>query len=276
MIPAKADYICGWCAETVTLHGFELDMDYTRRELMVIAAAREIRDGEKVFVGMRLPLLGFAVAKELHAPAAIGIFESGVVRDWPALDPIFTMSDPPNVAGSLWCCGLADVMGLLQSGRVEMGFIGGAEVDRYGNLNTHWVADGGRKVRLPGSGGAADIAIMAGRCVIIMNHEKRRFVPRVRFVTSPGYGDGGNFRDRHYMPGGGPSRMISSLGIFSFDPESKEMLIETYHPGVTIDEIKSATDWPIGVSADAHETSAPTDEELRAVRKYDPTGIWTG
>ncbi len=115
-------------------------MNYTRKELMVVAAAREIRDGEKVFVGMRLPMLGFAVAKELYAPRAIGIFENGVIRDWPAKEPIFTISDPPNVARSLYCGGILDVMGLLQSGRVELGFIGGAEVDRFGNLNTHWVA----------------------------------------------------------------------------------------------------------------------------------------
>ena len=116
---------------------------------MVAAAAREIKDGERVFVGMRLPLLGFAVAKELHAPNAVGLFENGVIRDWPALQSIFTMSDPPNVARSLYCGGLLDVMGLMQSGRVELGFIGGAEVDRFGNLNTHWVEEKGKRVRLP-------------------------------------------------------------------------------------------------------------------------------
>ncbi|MHC4946167.1 MAG: CoA-transferase subunit beta [Planctomycetota bacterium] len=242
---------------------------------MVIAAAREIRDGERVFVGMRLPLLGFAVAKELHAPTAVGIFESGVLRDWPALDPIFTMSDPPNVAGSLCCCGLMEVMGLLQSGRVQMGFIGGAEVDRYGNLNTHWVGNGSKRLRLPGSGGAADIAAMAGRCVIIMHHEKRRFVPRVQFITSPGYGDGGNWRERNELLGGGPSRMISSLGIFSFDPASREMQIESYHPGVTVNEIKGETGWPMQVSRAVRETAAPSKDELSAVRKYDPRGVWT-
>ena len=150
-------------------------MNYTLRELMVAAAAREIHDGDKVFVGMRLPLLGFAVAKETHAPSAIGIFENGVIRDWPALESIFTMSDPPNIAGALACAGLNDVMYLLQTGRVELGFIGGAEIDRFGNLNTHWVEENGKRLRLPGSGGAADIATMAKRCIIIMNHEKRRF-----------------------------------------------------------------------------------------------------
>ena len=136
-------------------------MDYTRRELMVAAAAREICDGEKVFVGMRLPLLGFAVAKELHAPSALGIFENGVIRDWPALESIFTMSDPPNIARALCCGSLNDVMYLLQSNRVDLGFIGGAEMDRFGNLNTHWVEENGKRTRLPGSGGAADIATMA-------------------------------------------------------------------------------------------------------------------
>src|SRR4026207_1801915 len=112
-------------------------MHFTRKELMVAAAAREIRDGDKVFVGMRLPLLGFPVAKATRAPNAIGIFENGVMRDWPALESIFTMSDPPNIARALYCGGLNDVMYLLQTGRVDLGFIGGAEIDRYGNLNTH-------------------------------------------------------------------------------------------------------------------------------------------
>src|ERR1044071_3773851 len=154
-------------------------MNYTLRELMVAAAAREIHDGDKVFVGMRLPLLGFAVAKETRAPKAIGIFENGVIRDWPALESIFTMSDPPNIAGALSCTGLT----------------GGAEIDRFGNLNTHWVEENSRRVRLPGSGGAADIATMAKRCIVIMNHEKRRFIPKVRFITSPGFGDGGDWRE---------------------------------------------------------------------------------
>src|SRR5918994_2208949 len=209
-------------------------MNYTLRQLMVAAAAREIRNGDKVFVGMRLPLLGFAVAKETHAPNATGIFENGVIRDWPALESIFTMSDPPNVARALCCGGLNDVMYLLQSGRVDMGFIGGAEIDRFGNLNTHWVEENGKRTRLPGSGGAADIAIMANRCVIIMNHERRRFNPKVQFVTSPGFGDGGEWRKKNGLSGGGPSRVITSMAIFSFDPETREMLLTSNHPGVSV------------------------------------------
>jgi glutaconate CoA-transferase subunit B len=242
---------------------------------MVTAAAREISDGDKVFVGMRLPLLGFAVAKETHASSAIGIFENGVIRDWPALESIFTMSDPPNVARALSCGGLNDVMYLLQSGRVELGFIGGAEVDRFGNLNTHWVADNGNRTRLPGSGGAADIATMAKRCIIIMNHELRRFTPKVQYITSPGFGEGGDWRKRKGLPGGGPSRVITSMGVFSFDPVDYEMVLSTYHPGVSVEEIKNETGWPLRVAPDVTETSPPSEVELAAVRKYDPKGVWT-
>ena len=242
---------------------------------MVAAAAREIRDGEKVFVGMRLPILGFAVAKEIHAPSAIGIFENGVIRDRPALDPIFTISDPPNLARSLYCGGILDVMSLLQSGRVDLGFIGGAEIDRFGNLNTHWVEENGRKVRLPGSGGGADIATLARRCVIIMNHERRRFTPRVHYVTSPGYGDGGDWRRKNGLSGGGPSRVITSMGIFSFDRADHEMVLISNHPGVSVEEVKNETGWPLRVSPEIRETAPPTGDELAAVRKYDPKGVWT-
>ena len=250
-------------------------MHYTPRELMVAAAAREIRDGDKVFVGMRLPLLGFAVAKETHAPNALGVFENGVIRDWPALESIFTMSDPPNVARALCCGSLNDVMYLLQTGRIELGFIGGAEVDRFGNLNTHWVEENGKRTRLPGSGGAADIATMAQRCIIIMNHEKRRFTRKVQYVTSPGFGNGGNWRARNGLSGGGPSRVITSMGIFSFDVEKREMLLSSYHPGVTIKQIKDETGWPLKVAENVSETLPPTDVELAAVRKYDPRKVWT-
>ena len=242
---------------------------------MVAAAAREIADGEKVFVGMRLPLLGFAVAKELHAPNAIGIFENGVVRDWPALESIFTMSDPPNVAHALCCGGLLDVMYLLQSGRVDLGFIGGAEIDRFGNLNTHWVEDNDRRTRLPGSGGAADIATLAKRCILIMNHERRRFTLRVHYVTSPGYGEGGDWRKQNGLTGGGPSRLITSMGIFSFDPVDREMVLSSNHPGVSVADIKNDTGWPLRVSPEIRETAPPTRDELAAVRKYDPKGVWT-
>ena len=148
---------------------------FSTRDIMIAAAAREVRDGEVVFVGMRLPLVAFAVAKELHAPSAVGVFENGLIRDQGPLGPIVTMGDPPNVAAALACTGLLEVMSLLQRGRIDVGFIGGAEIDRFGNLNTTWA----QQVRLPGSGGGADIASFARRTVIIMPHEKRRFPEKV-------------------------------------------------------------------------------------------------
>src|SRR6266702_8374629 len=180
--------------------------EYTDRELMVIAGGREIRDGELVFVGMRLPLLAFAFAKRTHAPGATGLFENGIVRDQPAPETLMTMSDPPNITGALWCTGTLEIMALLQQGLVDLGFIGGAEIDRFGNLNTSYIGDPARpKVKLPGSGGGADIAILSRRWVTMVSHERRRLVERVSFITSPGHGDGTpGWRRRTGLLGGGP------------------------------------------------------------------------
>ena len=243
---------------------------------MVAAAAREIRDGEVVFVGMRLPLLAFCLARSTHAPTAVGLFENGVVRDSPALDFLVTMSDGPNVTGALWCTEMREVMGLMQAGRVTLGFIGGAQVDRFGNLNTSYVGPPGAAVRLPGSGGAADIASLARRHVVIMTHERRRFVERVDYVTSPGHGTGGNWRARTGLPGGGPSAVITTLGLFRFDPTSREMVLASTHPGVTVDEVRAETGWPLRVASDVGETPPPTDDELATIRRFDPEGFWTG
>jgi len=164
---------------------------------------------------------------------------------------------------------------LLQSGRIDLGFIGGAEIDRFGNLNTHWVEDSGTRTRLPGSGGAADIAAMAKRCIIIMNHERRRFVEKVHFITSSGYGDGADWRERLGLSGGGPHRVITSMGIFSFDSLTREMILRSYHPGISVTEIRDQTGWPLQTDAGLCETAPPTKDELAAVRKYDPKGVWT-
>jgi glutaconate CoA-transferase subunit B len=248
----------------------------TRRQVMVAAAAREIRDGEVVFVGMRLPLLGFAVARALHAPHAVGLFENGVIRGTPPLAPIITMGDPANIAGALACTGLLDVMSHLQRGRVDVGFLGGAEVDRFGNLNTTWGEAGGRRIRLPGSGGAADIAALSRRTVVIMHHERRRFPERVRYLTSPGYGTGPGWRDTVGLVRGGPARVITSLGVFGFDPRSTEMILESLHPGVSLNDVRAETGWPVRVAPSLRETPEPSGEELAALRRFDPHGLWTG
>jgi glutaconate CoA-transferase subunit B len=248
----------------------------TARELMVVAAAREIRDREVVFVGMRLPLLAFALAKRTHAPGALGVFENGIVRDTPAAATLYTMSDPPNVAGAVWCTSTANVMGLLEQGLVDLGFIGGAEVDRFGNLNTSYSGDWRQPtVKLPGSGGAADIAGLARRVVIIMPHERSRFVERVSYVTSPGHGEGPGWRARTGLPGGGPSALITTLGTFRFDPGSGQAVLVSWHPGQSPASVAAATGWPLRQSPDVCETVAPTDEELAIVRACDPQGVRT-
>ncbi len=245
------------------------------RLLMVAAAAREIRDGEVIFVGMRLPLLAFAVARSLHAPTAIGLFENGVIRDAPPAAPIVTMGDPPNVAGAVSCTTMLDVMGLLQQGRIDLGFLGGAEIDRYGNLNTTWVEDS-RRVRLPGSGGACDIAALSRRFVVIMSHERRRFRERVTYLTSPGHGEGGMWRQHVGLLGGGPSKVITTLGVFGFDAVTKEMVLLSLHPGVDVEDVHRETEWKVRMAARIEQTPVPTPDELEAIRRFDPKGTWTG
>jgi glutaconate CoA-transferase subunit B len=238
---------------------------------MVAAAAREIRDGEVVFVGMRLPLLAYCLARSTHAPRAVGLFENGVVRDSPALEFLVTMSDGPNVTGALWCTEMREIMGLLQAGRVDLGFIGGAQIDRFGNLNTSWVGP----TRLPGSGGGGDIASLARRHIVIMAHERRRFVARVDHVTSPGFGEGGDWRRRVGLPGGGPTAVITTLGLFRFDAATGEMLLASTTPGVTVDQVRAQTGWPLRTAAEVTVTPPPTAAELAAIRRFDPEGFWT-
>jgi glutaconate CoA-transferase subunit B len=251
-------------------------MDYTPQELMVVAAAREIHDGEVVFVGMRLPLLAFGLAKETHAPNAVGLFENGLVRDRPSSELLYTMSDSPNVAGALWCTRMVNVMGFLARGEVDLGFIGGAEIDRYGNLNTSYIGGPDHvQVKLPGSGGAADIACLSRRLIIIMAHEKRRFVPQVGYVTSPGHGEGQGWRERVGVPGGGPAAVITTLGVLTADPDSRELMLHSYHPFTTSEEVRTNTGWDLRLSPNLHETPPPTLEELAIIRRYDPQGFWT-
>lgn len=255
----------------------DTDLVYSRSELMVFAASREITDGEIVFVGMRLPLLGFLVAKSLRAPNAIGIYELGIIRDAVAPKPILTMGDLPNLYRSLWLADTRDTMSLLQQGLVDVSFIGGAQIDRFGNLNTTLTGSCENiSTRLPGSGGACDLASLAHRHIIIMAHEKRRFVPRVDYITSPGYGDGRGWRESVGLVRGGPSAVITTLGIFSFDPETCEMVLTSLHPGITVEMVKAQTGWPVRISAELSFTPAPTLQELNVLRRFDPDHYWTG
>lgn len=251
--------------------------DYTPQELMVAVASREIRDGDLVFVGMRLPVLAYAVARNAQAPTSRGLFEVGLMRDQPAPAFLGTMGDPPNVAGALWATRMSNVMGLMAQGGVDLGFIGGAEVDRFGNLNTSYVGPPDRpRVKLPGSGGGADIAVLSRRWVTLITHERRRLVERVSFVTSPGHGDGTpGWRNRNGLLGGGPAAIITTLAVLRFPEGGGEAYLASVHPGHTVDEVRGETGWELKVAGGMGETAAPTEGELAAIRKLDPEGFWT-
>jgi glutaconate CoA-transferase subunit B len=249
-------------------------MHYTLNELMVAAAAREIKDREVVFVGMRLPLIAFVVAKKTHAPNAIGLFENGVVRSTPSPELIYTMADPPNILGATQCLGMTDVMALLQSGRVNLGFLGAAEVDRYGNLNSTQVKGKHGMVRLPGSGGACDIASMAHRFVALLEHARHRLPERVSYITSPGNGEGAGWRKRVGLPRGGPAAVITTKCVLRFGDDG-EAFLSTVHPGVTVEDVKANTGWDLKVAVEVKLTPEPSAAELKAIREYDTKGFWT-
>jgi glutaconate CoA-transferase subunit B len=255
---------------------------YTLNELMVCAAAREIRDREVVFVGMRLPLIAFVVAKQTHAPDAVGLFENGVIRTTPARELIYTMADPPNILGATQCLDMLGVMSLLQSGRVDLGFLGAAEIDRFGNLNSTEIrpandqrrTTNGRFVRLPGSGGACDIASLANRFVVLLEHAKHRLPERVSYITSPGNGEGGGWRGRVGLPRGGPAAVITSKAILRFGEEG-EAYLASVHPGVTVDDVLANTGWKLRLAPEVGQTAEPSAAELQAIREYDTKGFWT-
>ena len=250
---------------------------YTPQELMVAVASREINEGALVFVGMRLPILAYAVAHNTHAPNARGLFEVGLMRDQPATAFLGTMGDPPNVVGALWATRMSNAMALMAQGHVDLGFIGGAEVDRFGNLNTSYVGSPAQPtVKLPGSGGGADIAILSNRWVTLMNHERRRLVDRVSFVTSPGYGDGTpGWREQNGLIGGGPVAIITTLCVLRFPDGGGEAYLASVHPGHTVDEVRLETGWDLRVLGDVADTTPPSNAELAAIRRFDPDGFWT-
>jgi glutaconate CoA-transferase subunit B len=248
---------------------------YSFSELMVAAAAREIGDGELVFVGMRLPMLAFLVARHTHAPHAIGLFENGIIRETPSSELLYTMGDPPNVLGATQCGQMLDVMGLLQQGRVDVGFLGAAEVDRFGNLNTTWGHRHKEMQRLPGSGGACDIACLARRTVVLLVHDRGRLCDRVGHMTSPGYGSGNSWRRSQGLPAGsGPAAVITTLGVLRFGIDGEAYLVSV-HPGVSVEEVLSNTGWTLRVACELLETLPPSDEELSVMREIDPNHFWT-
>ncbi len=249
--------------------------DYSTQELMIVAAAREIRDGEVIFVGMRLPIAAFGVARLTHAPNAVGLFECGIARYEPSAETLYTMADPANQLGAAWATGLLPMMTQLPAGRVDAGFIGGAEIDRFGNINTSYIGEfKAPRVKLPGSGGAADIAASARRLLAIMNHEKRRLVQRVSYITSPGFLDGGDSRERAGLVRGGPAAVITDRAILRPVYGSRELHLTSVHPGHSAEEIRDHTGWALKSARHVDETPPPSPAELDALHRVDHEGHW--
>lgn len=252
-------------------------MEYTRTELMTITAARELRDKEVVFVGIGLPNLAANLAKRTSAPNLIMIYEAGVVGANPSRLPL-SIGDPCLVSGARSVCSMFEVFGLyLQAGRIDVGFLEGAQIDRYGNINSTVIGDYQTpKVRLPGSGGACEIASLAKRILMITTHEKRKFPERVDFVTSPGFLRGRKERACLKLEGGGPEAVITDLGVMKFDEETGEMILTSVHRGVKVEEIQQNTGWDLKISKDLKTTEEPSEEDLLILRQLDPQRIYLG
>lgn len=241
---------------------------YSLTELMTVAAAREIKDNEVVFAGTGLPMLGAMLAQRTHAPNCLIIFEAGAIGSQLAHLPM-SVGDPRTVRQAAMAAGLAEVFTyLLQAGRVDVGFISGAQIDRYGNINSTSIGADYRhpKVRFPGSGGSCDIACLAKRTVIIAQHEKRRLPERIDYVTSPGWLEGSDSRQKAGLVRGGPAVVVTTKGVLRFRPTTHEAYLESYHPGLTGQTVADETGYTLDVS-EAFETPIPTAEELRILRE---------
>jgi glutaconate CoA-transferase subunit B len=252
-----------------------MDMPYTSSELMTINAARLLRDGDVVFVGVGLPNLACNLARRTHAPNLLMIYEAGVIGARPQRLPL-SIGDPTLVSGATAVCSMYDIFTLyLQRGNVDVGFLGGAQIDRYGNINSTVIGDYIHpKVRLPGSGGSMEMAAWANRCYIITPHQKRRFPERVDFRTSAGFLSGRAERNATGVRGAGPQAIVTDLGILEPD-ENGEMILTALHPGISASQAQANTGWPLKVAANLSTTNPPEQLELRILRQeLDPSRIY--
>lgn len=249
------------------------ETDFSLQELMVCQAARQLRDGEVVFVGIGLPNLACNLARRLHAPNLVLIYESGAVGAEPQRLPI-SIGDPALVTDSLGVFSMFDVFSFyLQGGLIDVGFLQGVQIDRFGNLNTTVIGDYQHpQVRLPGSGGACEIAILAKRVFVIAPQSKRSFPERVDFITSPGFVGGAQGRGSLRLPGAGPAMVITNFGCYEF--ADGEMLLTSLHPGCTVEQVRENTGWDVRISSQLIPTKVPTAEELRLIRELDPSHLF--
>ena len=254
-----------------------MDFDYTPSELMAVAGARELQDKEVVAVGLGLPVVASFLAKQTCSPNMTILFELGVIDPQP-VDQGVGLADPrvwyrANVLSSF-----VDILGeVLHRGRVDVGFLGGLEVDQYGNLNTSMIGDPKGKFRhMIGSGGANDIASCAKRTIIIMRHEERKLKKAISFITSPGFITGGDSRAKAGLAGG-PSRVITDKAIFGFHPDTKQMMLISIHPGTTLDDVLGTMGFSPVLPEQVPYTEPPTREQVRLIREViDPQRMYMG
>jgi glutaconate CoA-transferase, subunit B len=252
---------------------------FNAAELLAVIASRELRDDTTVFAGVGVPLLAAALAKQRQAPQLTLVIEGGIIGPEiaPGQLPISTNEMRAGRRASMLPA-ITEAFLFAQRGFVDVGFMGGAQIDEHGNINTSIVgADYWRpKVRLPGTGGANDIASLCREVIIVTAHEKRRFVPRLDFVTSPAWLDGGDSRRAAGLLFGGVSRVVTTLGILGFEPDTRRMRIEATHPGVSVETIRENTGFPLGAAAVVGVTVPPSDEELGMLRALDPDRRFLG
>jgi glutaconate CoA-transferase subunit B len=248
---------------------------YSSAELLTINSARLLRDGDVVFVGVGLPNLACNLARRTHAPDLVMIYEAGVIGAQPARLPL-SIGDPTLVSGALAVCSMYDIFAFyLQRGNVDVGFLGGAQIDRYCNINATTIGDYQHpKVRLPGSGGSMEIAAWANRCYILTPHQKRRFPEKVDFRTSAGLLGGRAEREAANLRGAGPLAVVTDLGILEPD-ENGELVLTALHPGATAEQAVENTGWQLKVADELLYTAPPTEDELRILHEeLDPDGIY--
>ncbi len=240
----------------------------TADETMIVVASRTLHGGQVCFVGIGIPSTAANLARRTHAPDLVLIYESGTLGAKPDRLPL-SIGDGVLADTADAVIGVPEVFNYwLQAGRVDVGFLGGAQLDRFANINTTVIGDYLHpKVRLPGAGGAPEIAASCGEVLIVMRQSRRSFVERVDFVTSFGHGGGAGERERLGLRGAGPTRVITDLGVLEPDRESCELVLTATHPGVTVQQVREATGWPLRVAADVTVTGPPTDDELRILRE---------
>lgn len=256
-----------------------MSVKYTLNELMIVASAREINDNEIVFAGVGNPLFSALLAQKTHAPNIMIATEGGAVGPQPKR-LVLGIGDCACSENAVTVMPLWRLFSDQQKGFVDIGMLGGAQVDRYGNLNSTAIFGDGDYYhpvsRLPGSGGANDIASCAQRTVISIPLQRRRFLERVDYITSPGYLTGGDSRKKAGLSGGGPVAIITNKCIFRFHPVTHEMMLSTLHPHVTVDEVRQEVPWDLLVADDLSETVPPTEEEVKIIRALDPENIFLG